>query len=361
MKKSLLFLLIVLLAISTVITSSFAKDIIVYIPQVGFAGESSLAHYVGAYNTAIDNGYDFVMGDPNFDPAAQVNILENYITQAVVSKNIAGIVLQPIDPRLAIEGVKKANDAGVPVVVFDTDIEGGSVLAVVKTDPVAAGRLAGDFLVNALTSKYGEPKGKVLGVVGTLTDPNSIGRTNGLKEKIEKYPAIEFIEKPSDWMIPKADEITRDVLTSDPDIVAIYTASDYISDGVESALNTVGKLKPAGDEDHIIWVSIDGMPIGLDKIKRGVMDYTSNGNFKVHSAIATQILIDYVTEKKELKPGDVITGDYIPDEHPHWAPATVVEGPAGPVVVLTPGKVDLTNIDDPSLWGNIDWKAPEKS
>ncbi len=43
-----------------------------------------------------------------------------------------------------------------------------------KTDPVAAGRLAGDFLVNALTSKNGEPKGKVLGVVGTLTDPTRL-------------------------------------------------------------------------------------------------------------------------------------------------------------------------------------------
>jgi ABC-type sugar transport system substrate-binding protein len=57
-------------------------------------------------------------------------------------------------------------------------------------------------------------------------------------------------------MIPKADEITRDVLTSDPDIVAIYTASDYISDGVESALNTVGKLKPAGD-----WITLSGLSL----------------------------------------------------------------------------------------------------
>jgi len=361
MKKSLLCLLIIILAVFMIVTFSFAKEIIVYIPQVGFAGESSLAHYVGAYNTAIENGYDFVMGDPNFDPAAQVNILEDYITQAVVSKNIAGIVLQPIDPKLAIEGVKKANEAGVPIVIFDTEIDGGSVLAVVKTDPVDAGRLAGEYLVNALISKFGEPKGKVLGIVGTLTDPNSIGRTNGLKEIIGKYPNVEFIEKPSDWMISKADEITRDVLTSDPDIVAIYTASDYISDGVESGLNTVGKLKLEGDKDHIIWVSIDGMPIGLDKIRRGVMDYTSSGNFKVHSAIATQILIDNVTGKRVLKPGDIITGDYVHDEHAYWAPATVLEGPAGPVVILSPGKVDSTNIDDPSLWGNIEWKAPEKS
>ena len=334
--------------------------VIVYIPQVGFAGETSIAHYNGAYYTAREYGYDFVMGDPNFDAATQVNMLEDYIAEAKSRGNIAGIIFQPVDRKMSISAVKRVNDAGIPIIIFDTDLEGGcEALAIVKTSLEEEGRQAGRFLVDRLTEKYGEPRGTVLGILGPLSCPASSGRTAGFREIIDTYPKIKVIEKPTDWQIPKAESAARDVLTVNKDVDAIYSASDYLSEGIEAGMNAAGRVAPAGSEGHIFWVSIDGMGIGLERIRRKVMDFTSSGNFHVQTIIATKLLIEYNDTGKRVKPGDVVNGDYIDDAHAYWAPAPVVDHPVGPVVELMPYPIDLESVDDPHLWGNMKWEAPK--
>jgi ABC-type sugar transport system substrate-binding protein len=336
-------------------------NIIVYIPQVGFAGETSIAHYNGAYYTAKKYGYEFVMGDPNFDPATQVNMLEDYVSEAKTTGNIAGIVFQPVDRKLSIAAVKKVNEAGIPIIIFDTDLEGGcEALAIVKTSLEEEGRQAGNYLIELLEQKYGAPRGTVLGILGPLGGPASSGRTAGFREIIDQYAGVKVIEKPTDWQIPKAESAARDVLTANPNIDAIYSASDYLSEGIESGMHTAGKVIPSGEKGHVFWVSIDGMGIGLERIRRGIMDFTSSGNFHVQTIIATKMLIEYISEGKAPKVGDVINGDYIEDEHAYWAPAEVISHPVGPLVNLMPYPIDLSNVDDPNLWGNIKWEAPKE-
>ena len=70
------------------------------------------------------------------------------------------------------------------------------------------------------------------------------------------------------------------------------------------------------------------------------------------------MLIEYAESGKCVKPGDVVNGDYIDDSHAYWAPAKVINHPVGPLVELLPYPIDLENVDDLHLWGNMTWEAP---
>ena len=323
--------------------SSASGAMLAYVPQVGFAGESSCANYEAATKAAEELGYEMQMGDPNFDGARQVQIMEDFIAVGAVD----GVVLQPIDARLAVAAVEKANENGIPVVVFDTGLVDGDVVAVVRVDHADEGVLAAKYAVEALTEKYGEPKGKILEVAGPLTDPSSQGRGRGFHEYIDKYTDIEVVLKPCDWIIPTAESTVRDFLTSHPDTDVVFSHSDYYSEGIASGMQQVDRYHKAGSDDHVIWVSIDAMPCGVEKVKEGYMDGTSNGNFDIHAGLAVQLLDKFIKAGERPAVGSVIE-----EAGALWSPARVMDFDGITHVVTTSLFITAENVDNEKIWGN---------
>ena len=79
------------------------------------------------------------------DLKEQVGIVESFIAQGV-----SGIVLAPLNDKGLLPPVKAAKQAGIPVVIFDSALQGDEHVSYVATDNVAAGKLGGERLVKAV-------------------------------------------------------------------------------------------------------------------------------------------------------------------------------------------------------------------
>jgi ribose transport system substrate-binding protein len=77
--------------------------------------------------------------------AEQKKIIEN-----MINLGVDGIALAPINPKAMQKDVETAVAAGIPVVIFDSSVDGDAQTSFVATDNPAGGRLGGKFIAERL-------------------------------------------------------------------------------------------------------------------------------------------------------------------------------------------------------------------
>lgn len=184
--------------------------------------------------------------------ADQVSQMENAVTQ-----QYDGIILGTVDAAGIVPGIEAANAANIPVLAVDTAPAGGTIISLVQTDNIAAAEQGGNFIVDKIGGK-----GKVLNLQGDLANQTGQARNEGVHKAFDAHADIQVIDQSTMWLGPKGLEITENILTSDPDIVAIFAAND------PPALGAVQALKAAGRSDVVV-VGFDGTKDGLQAVKDG--------------------------------------------------------------------------------------------
>ncbi len=184
--------------------------------------------------------------------AEQVSQMENAVTQ-----QYDGIILGTVDAAGIIPGITTANAAGIPVLAVDTAPSGGEIISLVQTDNALAASRGGDVIAEAIGGA-----GKVLNLQGDLANLNGQLRNEGLHRSLEAFPDIEIIDQNTHWQATEALAITENILTSDPDLVAIFAAND------PPALAALEVCRAQGRDDMVI-VGFDGTRDGLQAVKDG--------------------------------------------------------------------------------------------
>lgn len=203
---------------------------------------------------AIENGVtvDTIALPTASGVADQVSLIENAITQ-----QYQGIILGTVDAAGIVPGIDAANAAGIPVIAVDTAPAGGDFISLVQTDNVAASELGGLFIADMIGGA-----GKVLNLQGDMANQTAQARNEGLHRALDAFPDIQVIDQSSMWLGEKGLSITENILTSDPDLKAIFAAND------PPALGAIQALKAAGKTDVVV-VGFDGTEAGLQAIKDG--------------------------------------------------------------------------------------------
>jgi ribose transport system substrate-binding protein len=108
------------------------------------------AVHAGAQKAGTEAGVEIVWKGPlrEDDLKGQIDIVESFAAQ-----HVAGIVLAPLSDKGLANAVKGATGAGVPVVVFDSDLAGEAHKSFVATDNFAAGKMAAEELARLLGDK----------------------------------------------------------------------------------------------------------------------------------------------------------------------------------------------------------------
>jgi ribose transport system substrate-binding protein len=184
---------------------------------------------------------DGVTVDVNHLNAPSVPEQLNQINQAIAA-GYSGILLGPVDASAIAPGIAAANAAGIPVLALDTAPTEGGVISVVRTDNVAASRLAGQFIANEL-----DGEGKVLNFQGLLSDVVAQERDQGLHEALDPFSEITVISEAGEWetgrgfvqtsgFLPQAGEGTPAPL---PLIDAVFAANPAMTLGAAQAIENV--------------------------------------------------------------------------------------------------------------------------
>ena len=170
----------------------------------------------------------------------QASILEDQITKRVSAMAVAPAGVSEILPLL-----DKAKAAGIPVIIFDTDIDWSGKLSFVGSDNREAGRLAGGHIVKVLGGK-----GKVAVIRGILGIRTHDDRLAGFREAIAAAPGIELVTvQPANSERGLGMSVTENILTTHPDLKAIFATNDQMALGAVEAIaarNVTGKVAVVG-------------------------------------------------------------------------------------------------------------------
>ncbi|MTE02039.1 substrate-binding domain-containing protein [Paracoccus sp. YIM 132242] len=189
---------------------------------------------------------------------------------SLISEGVGAIIAIPWDIEAAVTIAQVAEASGIPFITMDqapADLE--AVTYHVGGDPCADGRAAGEFFVKVAD---GQPF-KLLEIQGSLSNDNGIRRSSCLNEALASAGNVSVVAQvPTDWNTERAMIATQNTLQEHPDLNGIYVPFNDGLNGVFSALEARGRLKPVGEDGHVTIVSIDGLPIGCKAVQDGFLD-----------------------------------------------------------------------------------------
>ncbi len=161
-----------------------AKLRIAVVPK-GTTHEFWKAVHAGAAKAGKELGVEIIWKGPlkEDDLKSQVDLVQSFTAQGV-----SGMVLAPLNDSALVAPVRSAVRAGVPVVIFDSDLKGQDHASFVATDNRAAGRLAGEKMGALLGGK-----GNVVVLRYQEGSASTRHREDGFVEGLRKFPELKLI------------------------------------------------------------------------------------------------------------------------------------------------------------------------
>ncbi len=241
------------------------------------------------------------------DPNRQLQQVRTFVT-----RKLDGIIMVPKDAQTCIPAIKAANDAGIPIVLFNrpaADNAGVKSTAVVADNRKLTKETV-EFLIGQ-ARKTGR-KHKAMVIVGDLGDSNAIGRKDGFYDAVKGEEAIVEVvaEVPSEWNQEKARAGVVNALQANPDISFIFSSSDFLFPSIVAALKSANKYHKSSDPAHVILGGFDGDATAYKMLVDAYLDATGVQDVYFEAEQSVQALVDQL-EKKEvasliLDPGFVI-------------------------------------------------------
>jgi ribose transport system substrate-binding protein len=123
-------------------------------------------------------------------PASESDINQQIsIVEQMVLQGVDGIILAPNHSQSLVPVVQGANDAKIPVVVFDSGLDAGAeIVSYVATDNENGGRLAAERLAEVLGGK-----GNVILMRYRAGSESTEMREKGFLDKLQEYPDIKVL------------------------------------------------------------------------------------------------------------------------------------------------------------------------
>lgn len=207
-------------------------------------------------------------GAPEFNPVTQVPVLD-----AVIARQPDALLIAPTDKVQLVEPMRKAFDAGIPVITVDTFIGTGNYqtgagdadfpLSYIASDNVLGGKIGARALAAAIG---GEGKVYVSNVKPGVSTTDQ--REEGFKIAMsEEFPGIEVLETQfNDDDANKAASQLQAMYARNPDLKGVFGANLF------SALGAANGVQQSGQTGNIKVIAFDAPTSIVDQIKSGLVD-----------------------------------------------------------------------------------------
>ncbi|NLF50389.1 MAG: ABC transporter substrate-binding protein [Leptolinea sp.] len=194
----------------------------------------------------------------------QINIVES-----AIDRGVKAIVLAPSDTKALQPAVKKAKEAGIPVIIIDSKLDGdpSQYVSFLATDNKAAGEACAEALIEGVKKATGKDTGKIAVMSYVAGVGSEVGRVGGFKDYIKANSKLEVVTTQySNADMPTALNQTTNVLQANPDLVGIFGANEPTAIGMGRA------IEEAGLSGKIVAIGFDGNSV----LKEMVVDGTLN-------------------------------------------------------------------------------------
>jgi ribose transport system substrate-binding protein len=222
------------------------------------------------------------------DRDQQISLLQN-----LVSSKYDGIVLAPLDNVALVGPVRQAREAGIPVVIIDSGIQGvpgTDFVSFVATDNREGGRMGGKLLGERLAGK-----GKVLLLRYMEGSASTTEREEGFLEAIRSFESISVID-PGQFAgatRATAQESAENLLTKHADIDGVFCPNESSTFGMLLALRSKalnGKVR---------FVGFDASDAAVEALRKNEIDGLVLQNPIRMGELGVTTLINHIRGKQQ--------------------------------------------------------------
>ena len=179
-----------------------------------------------------DAGYKVEVATAEGDANLQTQQIENFVTMGVDC-----IMVVPVDNTGLVDAVQKAEDAGVPVVSFTSELSSASC-SLVSADEVSTGNAVAELAIAWLDEAYPDAAdGSVETAVLVFSgDAKGVERSNGMVDAIKADPRVKLVKTIECEAVDNETGQTtaENLFTSNPDVKLILTYNSAMGNGVNS-------------------------------------------------------------------------------------------------------------------------------
>ncbi|PJJ61405.1 ABC transporter substrate-binding protein [Compostimonas suwonensis] len=225
----------------------------------GFQHQFWQAVKAGAEQAAEEFDVDITFEGPDTeaDVDQQIQQLQTALDKEPDAIGLAALDSQAVDPLL-----QQAQDAGIPVIAFDSGVDSDIPVTTATTDNLAAAGEAAKQMAELIGNE-----GKIAMVVHDQTSITGIERRDGFVDWMdENAPNIEIVDIQyggGDQL--ESTDLAKAIIAANPDLKGIYGSNEG------SAIGVVNAVQELGLEGKLTVVGFDSGQAQIDAITNGVM------------------------------------------------------------------------------------------
>lgn len=163
---------------------------------------------------------------------------QNRLLEQAVEERPDAVILCPSGYRETVEAAKKVTDAGIVLVVVDSELEGNPGGCLVATDNVEAGRKQGEWLKGCL-----DAKDQIAVIAHERNASTAVDRLEGLKAGLGECSSQIAAVCYSGSSYENAEAATEQLLKERPEISVIVGLNEYTTVGAAAAVKKLGAQK----------------------------------------------------------------------------------------------------------------------
>lgn len=175
---------------------------------------------------------------------------QNQQADTMVTNKVDALIVDAVDSKAITSSIKKAKEAGIPVIAFDRLAE-GDIDGYVSFDNEEVGRVQGQALLDELGPKAKD--GDIVMMNGAITDPNAALFKKGAKSVLDGKVTIGKEYDTKEWKPENANANMEGAISAlgKDKIVGVYSANDGMAGGIITALKGAGlsPLPPVTGQD----------------------------------------------------------------------------------------------------------------
>jgi D-xylose transport system substrate-binding protein len=253
--------------------------------------------------------------------------------QKMIDDRVDVIVLDAVDAHAIADGVKKAKDAGIPVIAYDRLAE-GPIDAYISFDNELVGEVQGRSLMEALGGSV-DTSDKIVMMNGSPTDPNAKQFKAGALSELNGKVTIARSFDTKDWKPENAEANMTDAIEAigKGNIAAVYSANDGMAGGIVKAFKAAGvtDLPPITGQDAELQA--------VQRIIAGEQYMSVYKSYPQEAEAAAEMAVAKI-QGRDIQ-FDALTRDRVDSPTHKGIPAQLV-----PVVALTKANIKGTVIAD---------------
>jgi ABC-type sugar transport system substrate-binding protein/putative methionine-R-sulfoxide reductase with GAF domain len=199
---------------------------------------------------------ELVLGDES-GASSQVAIID-----AAIRAGVHGIAVAAINPVAVEAAIRRARQAGIPVVTYDTPpVEDSEALLYIGTDNCAGGRLSGEMMARLL------PAGGQVGVgAESLSQLNVRERLDGFRAEVADTRISLLPPCVDNHDVNLSRQLASATIAEHPDLVGVYGIN------ASTAPSWGEAIKAAGKEQQIKVVGFDLVADTIAMLREGLVD-----------------------------------------------------------------------------------------